>query len=80
MGCECGNGCTWQNCRWGTPPADCLNDVPQGAEWKWNQELKLYEAKILCTGKIFNHWFFFKLTRYANSHSTYILTSSSMKK
>ena len=52
-GCACGDGCTWQNCTWDNPPDDCLVDV-KGADWKWNQQLRCYQAFVQLPGKILN--------------------------
>ena len=45
--CVCGESlmglCTWAECKWDTPPIDCLNDAPEGVQWKWN-EAGFYQA------------------------------------
>ena len=41
--CCCGDGCCWNECSYSTPPADCLQNVPD-SQWIYSEDLGYFQA------------------------------------
>ena len=41
--CCCGASCCWDQCDWSTPPATCIQEVPD-SRWIFNTNLVYYQA------------------------------------
>ena len=51
--CCCGAACCWDNCRWSSPPTNCLQGVPN-SKWIWNSNRDWYQAFQATEGTMYN--------------------------
>ena len=62
--CCCGDACCWDKCRYETPPADCLQSIPN-SQWIFSEELGYFQA--------------FKGTYLNHLHSLHVIEKKSLK-
>ena len=43
--CCCDSGCCWDDCSWSTPPADCIEGIPN-SQWIYNKQAGSYHVFI----------------------------------